>query len=101
MTPTLRRLVREMLAESDTERQQMRARMFELQDEINELISLEGPIWDDIDAVEHPGTNRDDYERLGALHAELGLIARQIAAKVKERDEIGAALGIYRRGQRQ
>jgi hypothetical protein len=97
MTPTLRNLVREMLKESDAETRQ---RIFQLQAEIGELIRLETPIWDAIDSVDHPGTNNDDYRRLGQLHDELELLARQIREKVAERDALSDSLGYYRRRAR-
>ena len=93
MTPTLRRLVREMLKESD----ERIARIYALDAEINELIRLETPIWDAIDAVENPGTNRDDYDRLGELHDELEQIAAQIRQRVAEREEIRRSMTYYRR----
>jgi len=74
----------------------MRARIFELQDEINDLIRLESPIWDRIDAVENPGTNPDDYALLGRLHGELELIAKEIRKRVAESDRLSDELG-YRR----
>jgi hypothetical protein len=81
-----------MLREND----ERRARLFQLQDEINELIRLETPIWDRIDAVENPGTDRDDYALLGRLHGELELIAKEIRMKVAERDALSDELGFRR-----
>jgi len=97
MAPTLRHLIREMLQDTDA----MRTRIFELQDEIDRLIRVERPIWDRIDAVENPGTNRDDYALLGRLHSELELIAAQIRKRVAERDRLSDELGYHRpRGAR-
>jgi hypothetical protein len=91
MTPTLRKLVRELLREADERHE----RILALNDEINELIRLETPIWDAIDAVDNPGTNRDDWDRLGQLHGELEQIARQIRIRVQQRDALNQELTGY------
>lgn len=97
MTPTLRRLVREMLKESD----ERHIRLRDLDDEINNLIAQEDKIWREIDAVENPGTNLDDYNRLIQLHVEKGYIEAHRLVLIDRKNTIKAELGHYIPGRRQ
>ncbi len=91
MTPTLRNLVREMLREAD----ERHAMILALNDEINRLLRAEEPIWDKIDAVENPGTDPADYEKLGQLYGELEQIARWRRVLVLKRDALNQELTGY------